>query len=177
MKFFLTAVLAAMLLVFPAGCGTDAASKTEPGFTEADLFLVTDGRQLRCAVNIEEVIAVFGGGYEYSEAVSCLYEGLDKSFIYDIAEFYTYPANGGDYVNEIYTSSPEVTASRGIRAGSTRDDVTAAYGQPAEDTGNLFIYELAVVIDSHQSATLSFLFDGNDTVTALWLAINRGAVE
>jgi hypothetical protein len=176
MKKYILVVLAVMLLVFTAGC-TNAEAKAEAGFTEADLFLNINGQQYRCGINIEEIIAVFGDDFEYSEAISCLYEGLDKSFIYDIAQFYTYPARDGDYVNEIYTDSPEVTTSRGIRVGSTRDDVIAAYGDPAEDTGTLLIYELSVVIDGHQSASLSFLLGGDDTVSALWLAINRSALE
>jgi hypothetical protein len=173
---YILAALAVSLMVSACGCGTNAEAKFEPGFTEADLFLVINGQEYRCAVNIEEIIAVFGDGYEYSEAISCLYEGLDKSFIYDIAEFYTYPARNGDYVNEIYVSSQEVASSRGMRVGSTRDGVIAAYGEPAEDTGSLLIYELAVVIDGHQNASLSFLLGGDDVVTAFWLAINRGEV-
>jgi hypothetical protein len=173
---YILAALACLLLAFACGCGTNAEAKIEPGFVEADLFLIIDGQEFRCAVNIEEIIAVFGDDYVYSESISCMYDGLDKSFIYDIAEFYTYPARNGDYVNEIYTSSSEVATSRGIRVGSAKDDVIAAYGEPAEDTGTLLIYELPVVIDGHQKASLSFLF-GGDAVTAFWLAIDRGAVE
>jgi len=164
-----------LILVFASGCGTNAEARMEPGFIEADLFLVINGQQSRTAVNIQEIIAIFGDGFEYSESVSCMYDGLDKAFVYDIAGFYTYPARNGDYVNEIDTSSPEVTTSRGISVGNTRADVIAVYGQPAEDTGNLFIYEASVMIDGHERASLSFFFGGGDAVTSLWLKIDNGA--
>lgn len=140
MKRMLRLLVAAVLLLTVAGCGADAPD--EPGFTQDDLYLSIDGKSFRCHDNIESVIALLGEDYEYAQARSCDYDGLDKTFRYDVAEFYTWPMEDGDVVNEIYSNSPDASTSRGIATGASREDVLAAYGEDCEDTGWQLIYRL-----------------------------------
>lgn len=154
---YLPILLAAFLLL--AGCG----QATSSGFKTEDIYLNIDGGKYRCDTNIQEVIATLGDNYEYSEARSCDYDGLDKKFFYDIAEFYTFPLEEGDMINEIYTQSPLVTTSKGLSVGVSRDDVLAAYGNECDDTGYQLVYQLPEDDDS-----LCFDLE-NGLVTAIYI--------
>lgn len=131
-------LIAVMTLI--AGCGQSADSVA--GFSEADLYLKLDGMEYRLNTNIEEVVAILGENYEYSESKSCDYDGLDKTFLYETMEFYTWPMDDDDIINEIYTQNPAVTTSKGLSVGAARDEVLAAYGPDCEDTGYQMIYRL-----------------------------------
>ena len=113
-KRIFAALLAAALLLC-AGCG---GQKNAPGFGEEDLTLTVGGNTYRIQDNIETVLSQLGDGYEYSEGRSCAYDGLDKTYIYPAAEFYTHPLPEGDLIGEIYSKSGEASTSKGIKVGS-----------------------------------------------------------
>ena len=156
-RFFLLIALAAVLLT--SACGREAT--VSPGFSDEDLYLNISGERYELKVNIDSVITALGSDYAYSEAISCDYDGLDKVFIYDIAQFYTFPLPEGDLVSEIYTDNSNVSASRGICIGALSDEVLAAYGA-GEDTGYQIIYRT--------TGGNSLCFDiENSTVTAIYI--------
>ncbi|MDR2932921.1 MAG: hypothetical protein LBV27_07415 [Oscillospiraceae bacterium] len=130
-------VLSMALLTFCA-CGQTASSAV---FTQDDFYLDIGGAEYRCDDDIQTVIENLGPDYAYSEAISCAYDGLDKTYDYDMAAFYTNPLEAGDMVSEIYTEDPAVSTSRGITVGDGRDHVLAAYGD-GDDTGNMIIYRV-----------------------------------
>lgn len=134
-KRFLIAVLAACILTAAAGCSGSGAR-----FSEADLILTVDGESFNCGANITQVIETLGEGYDYAEGKSCAYDGLDKTYGYAQAVFYTHPLSVGDLVYEIYTESPKAAVSRGMTVGAARKDVTDAYGEPTKQDGGLLIY-------------------------------------
>lgn len=152
-------LIAVMALITACRQGSGAA-----GFSEADLHLTLDGTQYRLNTHIEEAIAVLGDSYEYSEGKSCDYDGLDKTFLYEEIEFYTWPMNEGDIINEIYTQSSEVTTSKGLCVGAAKSEVLAAYGSECEDTGYQLIYRLP----DGAAGSLCFDMEG-DTVTAVYI--------
>ena len=82
-----------MLAVF-AGCSGQPAE----GFSQSDLSLTVSGESFDCDTNITQVIAKLGENYEYAEGRSCAYDGLDKTYAYDTATFYTNPLSEGDIV-------------------------------------------------------------------------------
>ena len=160
MKRIFLLLIAVAALIMTAGCGQDNSSAA--GFTQEDLYLDIEGTPYRLNMTIETVIANLGADYAYSEGRSCDYDGLDKKFIYEIAEFYTWPMPEGDLVNEIYTQSPAVSTSKGIAVGATKEDVLVGYGEECEDTGFELIYRLP---DSDQTpARGSLCFDIEDGV-------------
>ncbi|MCL2035371.1 MAG: hypothetical protein FWG94_11680 [Oscillospiraceae bacterium] len=156
MKRMIAIITAALLT-----CSCSQPGAPPPGFGAEDLFLRFGGNAYVLNAEIESILDDFGDGYEYAEARSCDYDGLDKSFIYDIAEFYTFPINNGDIVSEIYTAAPDAATSRGIRVGSSKADVLTAYGNDAGDTGYQLIY-------TTDGGSLCFDMDG-DTVTAFYI--------
>ncbi len=155
-RIILIALLAALLL---AAC----AGKETPGFGAEDLALEVGGARRELGEDIGDVIAVMGDGYEYAEARSCDYDGLDKTFSYAAARFYTFPLPQGDTVSEIYTEDAAVQTTKGLAVGASRADVLAAYGDGGEDTGYQLIYRLA-------GGEGSLCFDiENDVVTAVYV--------
>lgn len=127
-----------LLMTALIGCGPKAGI----GFSEADLLLNVGGNAYRCGTRIETIIDALGDDYAYSEGKSCAYDGLDKTFAYETAQFFTNPLDAGDTVSEIYTESPAVSTSKGITVESSKADVLKAYGEEGEDGGNLLIYRL-----------------------------------
>lgn len=131
--------LLTVLLVLATGCGQSAA---EAGFSQADFYLTVGGKQYRCGDDMQAIIDDLGEEYDYSEGITCAYDDVDKTFAYDMAEFYTTPTADGDVVREIYTEDAAVTTSRNITVGAAKQEVLDAYGTDAEDTGYMLIYRL-----------------------------------
>ncbi|MDR1328822.1 MAG: hypothetical protein LBK23_04405 [Oscillospiraceae bacterium] len=107
--------------------------------------------------NIAEVLDAFGGGYEYSEAISCDHDGMDKVYVYGGIEFYTYPDGENDLVNEIIVTSGAYKTPRGVGVGDGTDAVVAAYG------------------DNFSSEGAAIVYSGD--AAELWFYISDGAVE
>lgn len=157
MKRSIFLAMAIIVLAATVACGE--ADRPAAGFGPEDLYLDVGEAQYRLGTNIETVLAHLGEGYEYSEGISCDYDGLDKAFLYEDVEFYTWPMPEGDLVNEIYSQSPRVATSRGLAVGAAKKDVLAAYGEGAEDTGYQLLY-------SAEGGALCFDLE-NDVVTAV----------
>lgn len=156
----------AVCLGLMALCG--CAGKATAGFSENDLVLTVSGKEYRTRDNIEAVIAALGDGYQYAEGKSCDYDGLDKTYTYPEATFYTNPLAEGDLLVEIYSESQEAAASKGISPGASKSDVLAAYGTPAEQDDFLLIYRAS---DEIGAPALCFELEG-DTVTAIFLTVD-----
>lgn len=161
MRNKLLVLLLALALFALAGCGGNSA----PGFSEADLVLTVSGKEYHCRDNIQSVISHLGEDYQYAEGMSCDYDGLDKTYTYPAATFYTNPLAEGDLVGEIYTESGEATTSKEIKIGARKADVTAAYGEPDEEDNYLLIYRAA-----ESGPALCFELE-NDAVIAIFLTV------
>lgn len=162
MKRIYAIIFALVLAAVLAGCGGSAA-----GLSQSDLYLQVDGTAYRCRDNIEQIIADLGEDYTYAEGKSCNYDGLDKTFTYENATFYTNPLSEGDMVSEIYSESNEITTSRGIGVGAARADVLNAYGEPGEQDESLLLYRASAEIG--QPALCFELEDGIVTAVCLTL--------
>lgn len=153
--FFLAAVL--------AGCGQQPAA----AFSESDLLLEVGGNPYRCRDNIQTVVARLGGDYGYAEGKSCNYDGLDKTFTFEDATFYTNPLPEGDMINEIYTESETVSTSKGISVGADMEEVLAAYGEPGIQEDSLLVYRAQ---EKNGQPSLCFALEGG-TVASIYLTM------
>ena len=163
MKKRLFALICALSLGLLAACGNSA----DTSFTRDDLSLHVAGTTYRLGMAIGTVTDHLGDGYEYAEGRSCDYDGLDKTYIYDLAEFYTFPLEEGDMLSEVYTESPDVTTSKGLKVGVSKRDVLSAYGDDCEDTGYQLIYSLPDK-EGPNRGSLCFDLDG-DVVKAIYI--------
>ncbi len=161
------AILFAILcftIVFP-GC---SGQQNTAGFSESDLVLTVAGKEYHTRDNVQTVIENLGDGYQYAEGKSCNYDGLDKTYTYDAATFYTNPLAEGDLLSEIYSESPETATSKGLSPGAAKGDVLAAYGEPSESDEYILIYRAGEDVNA---PSLCFELE-NDTVIAVFLTVD-----
>lgn len=162
MKRF-NSILALFLSAVLAGCGQQPAA----GFSESDLLLNIGGNAYYCRDNIQNIVTDLGEDYGYAEGKSCNYDGLDKTFTYENATFYTNPLPEGDMISEIYTESGTVATSKGISVGAGKADVLAAYGEPEMQDDYLLVYRVSSQIGQ---PSLCFALEEN-TVVSIYLTL------
>ena len=162
MKKLLFFALVLALVLGLCACGSDAK------FSEADLSLTVDGVSVTAKSKVADLLGSFGEGYEYSEAISCVYEGMDKTYEYANVTLYTYPDGDSDRLMELYCVGGNVATSKGITFGSTKAEVLAQYGDGCVETGSMLSYELPVSGSDNLPASLYFMLkDGKVSAIAI----------
>ena len=159
MKRILTAALAAALLLAAAGCGGPAES--------AAPSLTVDGTEITGDTPVDDVLALLGEDYAYYEAISCVYDGMDKTYTYPDAIVYTYPDGEQDCLMELYCTGGDVSAG-GITFGASRDQVIDAFGEDYTEEGSMLVYAREPSSANLEPASLYFeLTDGSVTAIAI----------
>ncbi|MBQ3987178.1 MAG: hypothetical protein II629_00280, partial [Ruminococcus sp.] len=77
---------------------------------------------------MSSVLSKLGKAVNVSSAPSCHGDGEDKTYEYNGFTIYTYPGGGNDLVLEVNVLSSAVPTSKGIKVGSSLNDITAVYG-------------------------------------------------
>lgn len=149
--------------------GTDATSADgETGvqpFSAEDLVIEVQGVTARLLEDAAPLMSVLGDDYQLSEAESCVYEGMDKTFDYGHIVVYTVPADDHDLLDGLDMLDDQLATARGIRVGDSRDAVLAAYGPQAGSESDL-VYNVPGDIEKLAEPRLTFIMDG-DTVVAI----------
>lgn len=105
------------------------------------------------------VVEELGESDDYFESESCAFEGLDKVYTYPGFQLNTYPVDDKDYVLSVVFMDDTVSTDEGISIGSTKDEVTEAYGEPSSESSSKLVYEkgdseLTVGLDGDSVSTL-----------------------
>lgn len=132
---FIICILFLLTILLSSCSGTGSLS-------EKDLEFVVNGQVFRLDQDVVPLLEALGDGYETAEAPSCVYDGMDKTFMYDSVEIYTYPLNNKDLIDEIAFLDSTYETKRGISIGDTKDDLIKAYGEEYIDEGGVYRYEL-----------------------------------
>jgi len=113
------------------------------------------GTKLVINTDIKNALASLGEPTKYYESESCAYQGLDKTYTYPLFTVYTYPSGTGDMISSIELKADAVSTEEGIKIGSSKEDVIAAYGNDYEEKGSVIKYKKG-------DSILSFVFaDGS----------------
>lgn len=137
---------------------TEPETEADGKVSEEDFAVKINDVKITFGEDINDYLDELGEADSYTEARSCLYDGYDKVYEYGGITLYTYPSGKKDIVYIAEYNGEESTLS-GIRIGSTKKEVLAAYGEDyAEDTLYL-TYEYG-----ENAATISFQFE-NDKVS------------
>ena len=115
--------------------------KQEGSFSASDTNFVYNGSAVSLNSDINSALAVLGNANSVDSQMSCHGVGEDKTYYYNGFTVNTYPMGGKDYVMEIVVDSPSVATPKGIRVGSSSDDVVAAYGSGYRQIGYYLAYE------------------------------------
>ena len=90
-----------------------------------------------------------------------MYVGEDKMFEYGEITILTYPMDGKDLIDEIYFTGGDFETGKGIKIGSTLEEVKAAYGENGFDKDGSYVYFLSGDVNDLKSPQLIFeLSDG-----------------
>lgn len=134
------AILAAVAAILICVCLTACAGKTSAKagntrFNEQSLVLNIGDKAYALGIDAAPVLETLGAGYEYSEAISCLYDGMDKTFIYPGVSVYTIPDGDRDLVEMYELTDGTYTVACGIRVGDTIENAEKLLGDEWFDDG------------------------------------------
>ena len=130
------------------------APKPQGSFSAADTDFVYNGQRVSLNENMSSVLSKLGKAASVSSAPSCHGDGEDKTYEYNGFTIYTYPSGGNDLVLEINVQSSAIPTSKGIKAGSSLNDITAVYGNNYTNDGNYIVFSSGI-------KTLQFFMSGN----------------
>lgn len=137
MKKYIAVLL--ILIVCLAGCGKKDSDSSEE--QSSQLKYSIDGVDLVPGTDFSEALEALGEPDKYSEAASCYFDGLDKSYTYSGFEVRTYPAEGDkDFIQDICITTDKYQTSQGITVGSSLDDVISKYGEDYDNIGSMYKY-------------------------------------
>ena len=131
-----------------------AASSSSEGFS-----FTSGSTKIEMNADASAIVDELGDPDDYFESESCAFEGLDKVYTYPGFHLNTYPVDDKDYVLSVDFMDDTVETDEGISIGSTKDEVTEAYGEPAEETSSSLVYEKG-------DTEMTIGFDG-DSVSSL----------
>ncbi len=145
-------LIATILSVFClSSCGEKSSNSLE-----------INGKEIACHMNMEKVLSNYSDlEYDYSESISCAYNGLDKTYDFADAGFtvYTYPDGDEDFVLEVVVYSEDIKQQNDtVYVGMSMDDVISIFGEEYEREGDNIVYDMG------DGQTKSFLFDGDGLI-------------
>lgn len=164
------AVLLIALVMILGSCGQPAAQNAAPvkgTFGEQDLVFALNGTQYLLKTDVAPLLKALGEDYELTEAISCVYKGNDKTFCYADIEIDTNPIDGKDVFYEIDITGGDFQTSKGIKIGSTLDEVKAAYGGGGVEADSSYTYYLSGNKEDLTSPQLYFALDESGKVTMI----------
>jgi hypothetical protein len=143
------------------------AENTETGTeTPSGYYFTLNGVTVSANAKMAPIAEALGEPTNYFESESCAFQGLDKVYTYGSVVISTYPVDGEDFVYTIELKDDTVETTEGICIGSTKDDVTAAYGTATTETDTAYSYE-------KDDCVLAFIFDGDSVSSITYTAITE----
>ena len=151
-------LVATLMLTLLAACG---------GGSEKDSIyaLTIDGVKMTGNQPVKPYLDKLGDDYEYSESISCAYDGMDKIYTYENFSIYTYPDGDKDYVLEVEVLGGDYATAKGIKIGSSREDVIKAYGDKYFEDGALLYYNKTNDAADKIAPMLYFVMDGDAVIS------------
>ena len=120
-----------LMLCIVAACGGSPAR----AFSEKDLGVEIGGKVYYLREDSAALLAALGDGFEYSEMVSCVYDGKDKTYTYPGITVNTVPVGGKDVIEMITLTDGTYATLRGAKVGDALSSVTELYGADYFDDG------------------------------------------
>ena len=118
-----------LMLCIVAACGGSPAPAAPTGaFSEKDLGVEIGGKVYYLREDSAALLAALGDGFEYSEMVSCVYDGITVN---------TVPVGGKDVIEMITLTDGTYATLRGAKVGDALSSVTELYGADYFDDGYL----------------------------------------
>lgn len=150
MKKLFAILTACMLLLNLAACGASEPEQTTPGTaapstpnmeSPADPGFVFshNGTEIPMKADAEPILAALGEPKSYTEAASCAFTGLDKTYFYGSFYLYTCPIEGKDYIYGLWLIDDTVATAEGLYIGAPQSEVERIYGSEGYNGSNGYI--------------------------------------
>ena len=149
-------LLAAIMLLSLVGCGS-----TDIDPQEENLSFTYNGTKITLGAEAAPIIDALGEPRSYTEAPSCAFEGMDKTYYYGSFYISTYPLDGKDYIYNLWFADDGVATEEGIRIGSTQSQVEDAYGKECFNGTNSFVMpkgqsKLVILIEDGKVSSIRY---------------------
>jgi hypothetical protein len=165
-----------LMITMLAGCGSkeqvqgndDSSGAVAAGsFSASDIALDINGKTYRCGEDVAPLLKELGDGYKYSEAISCAYDGLDKTYTYGDVDVYTYPDGDIDRVSEITAYSSDASTTKGLKVGDTVERMEELYGTGYSEDGITRVYEITPKQENAEGASLYVTLDDSGKIQSI----------
>lgn len=154
-----------LMLCVVAACGGEPAAAAPTGaFSEKDLGIEVGGKVYYLREDSAALLAALGDGYEYSEMVSCVYDGKDKTYAYPGITVNTVPVDGKDVTEMITLTGDTYATLRGAKVGDALSTLTELYGVDYFDDGYI-TYSTTNDPSDIQAERIQFEFAGDAVIT------------
>lgn len=164
MKKFWIVLMVAVIAV--TGCGNNNSVSKEDETKEVSGYTFSfNGTDLNMNQKVSDVVDKLGK-YEYFEAKSCAFEGLDKTYTYSDFVLYTYPIDGVDYLSGISLKSDLVETKEGVCIGQTKENIESAYGKDGKESEGSITY-------TDGKSQLQFVLEDNVITGIEYIAITE----
>lgn len=149
---------------------TPEPTDAEPAaFSMDDMALEIDGTTYKIKDNAAAILEALGDDYEFSEAVSCVFDGMDKEYIYPAIQICTYPDGENDIIDQFLLTDDTYQTTRGIKVGSTKAEIEAVYGANYYMDGPYMTYNVSGVENDFESPQVYFELDDSEVVIVISL--------
>ena len=136
MKKIINLMLMLVLLLLVNGCVAKQIDEKNENFS----FLYKSN-EIKLDENMQNILKINDDYIDYIESESCAFKGLDKKYIYEHFEIYTYPKDGEDFVLQIYLLDNMVKTQEGLTINDGYEKMIETYGNVYELNGNEYIYK------------------------------------
>ena len=121
----------------PAQETTTAAAPTENAGSSSEGYSFTyNGTKIQMHAEASAITDALGEPKECTEAASCVFEGMDKTYFYGSFYLVTYPKDDKEYVYQLWFTDDTVETEEGICIGDSVDKVKEAYGVDEPNAAN-----------------------------------------
>src|SRR5574344_807174 len=146
-------------------CETGAAPTVDENAASENYVFTYQGVNVIVSTSMNDIIDslnAVAGEPKYFEAASCADDGMSKTYTYNGGSFTvsTNPNGPVDVIANITLYDDTVSTAEGICIGSTKDEVSAAYGEATTSTDTTYTYEKG-------TSTLVFVFDADSKVSTI----------
>ena len=129
-------MIAILTMMLMTGCSSVEPQVTEP---EKELVFLYNGTEIAMGAEAAPILEALGEPKSCTEAPSCLFEGVDKTYYYGSFYLLTSPAPDGERIYKLWFAEDCVETPEGIAIGDEAAEVAQTY--EVETCGEIYFYD------------------------------------
>ena len=158
------ACLMSVILMLLSACG-GGSKDPEPTGQDTDqsgtYTFLYKGTEIAMKEDAAPILEALGEAKSYTEAASCAFEGLDKTYYYGSFYLYTYPDGETDRVNMVVLCDDTLSTPEGLTIGDSKENVESIYGPDGFNGVNAYVYTrgdctLTIIIDNDNVSSIQY---------------------